>query len=215
MINNAAKKLLIAILAAGASRRMGFPKLLQTYGAGKEGLLERAIRAANATPADSVCVITGAYHSRMESHVLSRTIELIYNDDWESGQSTSVITAVRHCRKNSFDSLLVMLADQPWIHGALLSHMIEAMQHGHADAYRSVARGYKGSPCGFRESCFSHLEALTGDEGARQFFQNASHLGITTKEVLFGNASLFKDIDTPQDFAQLEKIVIEQENTSC
>ena len=61
-------RVLVCVLAAGSSARMGFPKLLATYpgpdGAGTR-LLERACHAALDSRAAQVAVVTGAYAAEM------------------------------------------------------------------------------------------------------------------------------------------------------
>ncbi len=63
-----AARVLVCVLAAGSSARMGFPKLLATY-PGPDGggtrLLERACRAALDSRAAQVAVVTGAYAAEM------------------------------------------------------------------------------------------------------------------------------------------------------
>ena len=193
----------VAILAAGASRRMGVPKLLQAYG--QSSLLDHAIHTACSSQAETVVVVTGAYREWVEPLVAQHHIESVGNDAWESGQSSSVATAVRYCRTAGYRLLLIMLADQPHITSDALNQIIDAMKEGSADAYRSAADGYRGSPCGFSESCFPFLEALTGDEGARQFFRIASSHGFVVHDIEFDDATLFEDIDTPEDLEALRR----------
>ena len=63
-----AARVLVCVLAAGASSRMGFPKLLAAY-PGPDGtdtcLLARACRAALGSRAAQVAVVTGAYAGEM------------------------------------------------------------------------------------------------------------------------------------------------------
>ena len=62
-------RVIVCVLAAGASSRMGFPKLLATF-PGPDGadtcLLARACRAALGSRATQVAVVTGAYAGEME-----------------------------------------------------------------------------------------------------------------------------------------------------
>lgn len=203
---------LIAILAAGASQRMGSPKLLLPFE--DTNLLDHAIKTARNTSAADVCVISGAYHDSMVKLNLLNSEKLILNTAWETGQSTSVRAAVQHCRKLGYSTLLITLSDLPNINNTVLNRLIDALQEGSADAYRSVAPGYKGSPCAFKETCFSYLEKLTGDEGARQFFKTASHHGLRIEDVEFDDARYFVDIDTPQDYEELTRKQ-HMESTPC
>ena len=56
-------KVCVAVLAAGQSQRMGFPKLIEPF-AGTT-LLDRDLDAALGCAADVACVVTGAYHELM------------------------------------------------------------------------------------------------------------------------------------------------------
>lgn len=66
--NRQTSRVLVCVLAAGASSRMGFPKLLAAF-SGSDGagtcLLTRACRAALDSRATQIAVVTGAYAKEM------------------------------------------------------------------------------------------------------------------------------------------------------
>lgn len=151
-----AARVLVCVLAAGASSRMGFPKLLAAF-SGSDGagtcLLTRAYRAALDSRATQVAVVTGAYASEMApvleelrgrfekphqniegagpadsaSARMPRLVEL-RNDAWSQGQATSVRLAAQHARALDFDAIIFMAADQPFVEAEHLDALIAAFE---------------------------------------------------------------------------------------
>lgn len=151
-----AARVLVCVLAAGASSRMGFPKLLAAF-SGSDGagtcLLTRACRAALDSRATQVAVVTGAYADEMapvleelrgrfeKSHQsiegaepadsasarMPRLVEL-RNDAWSQGQATSVRLAAQHARTLDFDAIIFMTADQPFVEAEHLDALIAALE---------------------------------------------------------------------------------------
>ena len=149
-------RVLVCVLAAGASSRMGFPKLLAAF-PGPDGagtcLLTRACRAALDSRATQVAVVTGAYAKEMapvleelrglfeKSHqsiegagpadsVSARMPRLVKlrNDAWSQGQATSVRLAARYACDNDFDAIIFMAADQPFVEAEHLDALIAAFK---------------------------------------------------------------------------------------
>ena len=148
---------LVCVLAAGSSSRMGFPKLLAAF-SGSDGagtcLLTRACRAARDSRATQVAVVTGAYAKEMapvleelrgrfeKSHQniegagpadsasarMPRLVEL-RNDAWSQGQATSVRLAARYARDNDFDAIIFMAADQPFVEAEHLDALVAAFEN--------------------------------------------------------------------------------------
>lgn len=155
-----AARILVCVLAAGASSRMGFPKLLAAY-PGPDGadtcLLARACRAALGSRAAQVAVVTGAYAGEM-APVLEglregfedsrrhaggadladparapepRLVEL-RNHAWPQGQASSVRLAARHALERGFDAVVFMAADQPFVTVEHLDALIAAFEQTQA-----------------------------------------------------------------------------------
>lgn len=212
-----------AVLAAGASRRFGAPKLLAPFG--ETTLLDRALDAALGSAADCAVVVTGAYHDEMMPHLLERGARLEGDADvnvgasgacdgiesdisfavarnrrWESGQASSVRAAVRFARARGCTALLVMVADQPRVTAAHLNALLWEYDQGRAQAYLSANDNGHGNPCLFDQSLFDDLLALEGDEGARALFR--SRRDIVARHVHFDDPYLFDDVDTRDDLAR-------------
>lgn len=200
-------KTCVAVLAAGASRRFGAPKLLAPF-AGST-LLDRAGATVTGSAADCAAVVTGAYHREMSEHLEGRgaaagaPCRIVHNRQWEAGQAASVHAAVRFARAQGASALLVMVADQPRVTAAHLNALLWEYDQGSAQAYLSATDHGHGNPCIFDESLFDDLLALRGDEGARALFR--TRRDVAARHVHFDDPYLFEDVDTPADLRRLEE----------
>ncbi len=199
-------KTCVAVLAGGASRRFGAPKLLVPFAGAT--LLDRALATATGSAADCAAVVTGAYHREMSEHLESADLSgapchIVRNRQWEAGQATSVHAAVRFARAEGASALLVMVADQPRVTAAHLNALLWEYDQGSAQAYLSATDHGHGNPCIFDESLFDDLLALRGDEGARALFR--SRRDVAARHVHFDDPYLFEDVDTPADLRRLEE----------
>ena len=143
---------LVAVLAAGASRRMGAPKLLLPYldsKGSKTCLLERACAAACASRASGVAVVCGPNVDEVRA-VVGRCASgcaggceagrpsVLVNGAWETGQASSVACAARAALEGGFDALVVMTADQPFVE----ARHLDALMAAHAGAAPEGADGF-------------------------------------------------------------------------
>lgn len=199
-------KVCACILAGGESRRMGRPKLLMPF-AGST-LLERAVDVAQKSACDCVIVVTGAYHEAMEAKLSLRGIPCICNEDWNSGQASSIRVAVGYAQSCGFDAAIIMAADQPQVAAEDIDALWRAYLAQGGTAYASCVSSHMGNPCLFDKACFKDLLSLQGDEGARAIFRSGG-AGFPHR-VHFGNPHLLDDVDTPEEFERQERLVLQK-----
>ncbi|MEC4175511.1 nucleotidyltransferase family protein [Adlercreutzia sp. R21] len=201
-------KICVAVLAGGASRRMGAPKLLAAFA--RSTLVDRALDAALDCAADEVCLVTGAYHDALVAHVGKRPdggdVAVVRNRRWCEGQASSVRAAVRHAQGRSCTAVVLLVADQPFVRTGHLNALMAEYGRGHAQAYLSANDRHRGNPCLFDRVVFEDLLSLKGDEGARVLFR--SRRDIAARQVHFDEPYLFEDVDTPADLARVEGLVL-------
>lgn len=219
-------KVCVAVLAAGRSQRMGFPKLVEPF-AGTT-LLDRALDAALGCASDVACVVTGAYRDQM-APVLARRgamewaqvqqgtpgswsaeacgrLTVVHNARWRTGQASSVQAAVRFARDCDCAAVLMLVADQPFVQARHLDALINEFKTGIAQAYLASTDRGCGNPCLFNRALFDDLLTLTGDEGARKLLRSRRDIAVCP--VYFDEPSLLDDADTPEDFARLEEAML-------
>lgn len=179
-----------AVLAAGASSRLGAPKqLLKLNG---ETLVHRAARCALESGADRVIVIVGDAGDLVTRELEDLDVAVVRNELWHSGMSSSLRAAVRAA--SQFDALLVLLCDQPLVTGMDLRILLSAWK---ADGRSIAAASYGqslGVPAVFDRSLFEELLALTGDRGAKAVIL-ADEDRVTAVTI----TAAATDIDSPED----------------
>lgn len=188
------------ILAAGRARRMGEPKQLLPLG-GKPMVWHVAAAACQAD-FDEVIVITGAYASAVKQVLQDLPLQVIYNEDWARGQSTSVQKAVQSITAED-QAVVFLLADQPLIDPSLINELIKAYHVSKASII--IPRWLKrpGNPVLFHLGVWrSALLQLSGDEGARQIIRKNQE-AIHYIELL--DEQMFTDVDTPEEYEIMER----------
>ncbi|HVW97601.1 MAG TPA: nucleotidyltransferase family protein [Mucilaginibacter sp.] len=189
----------IIILAAGASGRFGSPKQNLIY----EGqtLIQRAIDTAITTGFSPVIVVLGANHKVIRPGVQNKNAEVVINDDWQEGMSSSIRTGIDYLQRTQKDisSVILMLCDQPFVTSGLLLQLAENCSDD--DIRASAFSGSIGPPACFGSNYFPELLSLRGNNGAKQLFRKYPHKVITVPFPLGGT-----DIDTTDDFNRLKRL---------
>ena len=193
------KSIGIIVLAAGASGRMNEPKqLLQFQG---KTLLRRAVENALESNYEPVIVVLGANFQRAAAEIDDVPIEIVFNENWQDGLSSSIKAGVEHLLKIApgVQAALITLADQPFV---TANHLNLFAEKHHRSKSAIVAAEYnqtRGVPALFSREVFDDLRNLSGDKGAKSVIEKYpdSLSTIDLPEAAF-------DIDTPQDFQRLE-----------
>lgn len=185
------------ILAAGEARRMGQPKQLLPLGSGT--LLSHAVDIAYETGFAPILVVVGANAEAVQAAIAARPVEIVRNTLWRTGMGSSVAAGVRYHQQLGADSaaIAILLADQPLITASHLKQMRRLLIDSGAPAVAAEYNGTAGVPAFFRRQLLSQLAALTGEGGAKALLRDSK-----TARFLLPEAAT--DIDTPEDFSNLE-----------
>jgi molybdenum cofactor cytidylyltransferase len=190
-MNTTANTTLGVLLAAGAGSRFQGPehKLLATVHG--EPVIALSVRSMASSGLSAYGIVTGA----ADLSDFAPQLAHINNSDWRSGQRSSVVAAIAYARANRFDSLVIGLADQPFIT---------------PDCWRAVAacdspiaiatyEGVRGNPVKLASSVWDTFLQLDSpaDEGARTLIRLHPEL---VREVACGGNDA--DIDTTEDVEQ-------------
>jgi molybdenum cofactor cytidylyltransferase len=185
------------ILAAGESRRLGFPKQTLLY-RGKT-LLEWAIEAACKSKCKPAVVVLGANADAIEPGIKDNDITIIHNAAWAEGMASSIRAAIEHIEKiPAVESAVIMLCDQPFVNRALIDSIIYKQQQTGSPIIACSYKNTIGVPVLFKRSLFAELLLLQGNEGAKKLF-NAHSENIAV--IPFEKGGI--DIDTLTDYEAL------------
>ncbi|HEY3668378.1 MAG TPA: nucleotidyltransferase family protein [Polyangiaceae bacterium] len=152
-----------AILAAGASRRLGQPKQLLLHRG--QPLVRWAAQCVWQSKAARCAVVVGAQADAVRAALGALSLELIDNKEWQEGIASSIRAAVAWARDARCAALLLTLCDQPRLSSAHLDRLL--LEHEWCGlAVGSGYGGKQGVPALFPQAYFEALGALRGDSGA-------------------------------------------------
>jgi molybdenum cofactor cytidylyltransferase len=188
----------IVVLAAGGSRRLGFPKQLLVF----EGmsLLRRASEVALKAELGPTVVILGARAEEIKDELNGLPLDWIRNDRWEEGMGSSIATGIRFLEPRSVQAALIMLCDQPGLGVGTLQKLARAYFFSGKKIIASRYGDTVGVPALFDRSVFTVLQRLDPKEGAKRLF---SEFGDEVQSVCAPEVGF--DIDTPEDFRKIQK----------
>jgi len=190
--------ILIAVLAAGSSSRLGQPKQLVTIKG--EALLHRQCRMALETQIAPVAVVLGSNAMACAKAIAELPVTQLINQNWKEGIASSVRVATQAAIQLNASGLLILLCDQFKVTAQDLQKLCRAWaKSGGTKACRSRYQDYAGPPVILPKACFPMAMELHGDEGARKVFEKLKADSLI--EVPMLNA--VQDLDLPSQL-QLE-----------
>jgi molybdenum cofactor cytidylyltransferase len=178
------------LLAAGASRRLGWPKqLVQVDG---ETLLRRSLRCVLATAPHDTVVVLGHVAEELAAHIADLPARVVVSDAWQQGMGHSLRQGVAQLSAEC-TGVLVVLCDQPALDEAHLRALLQAWQGAPECAAASAYAQTVGVPALLPRDWLSALP-LCGDRGAQDLLR-ARAAQVQRVE----NAALAHDVDLPAD----------------
>ena len=159
------ESLLVAILAAGGSRRLGRPKQLELLDG--ETLIHRQCRIAIEAKIGDVVVVVGNEQAACTAAVEDLPATPIVNGAWADGMSTSLHAVVHVAHDRNAAALLVLLCDQYGVTSADLRRLVATWSDRRAATVAARHDDAAGPPAIFPRTDFTALLGLRGDAGAR------------------------------------------------
>ena len=136
-----------AVLAAGASRRLGHPKQLARHRG--EPLVRLAAGCGCQSRAVATAVVVGAHAGAVHAALHELPVEIVPNPDWQQGLAASIRAASAWAERHALDALLLALCDQPRLTSAHLDRLIAEFERTGL-AVASYYAQKSGSPRYFR-----------------------------------------------------------------
>jgi molybdenum cofactor cytidylyltransferase len=181
------------LLAAGESRRMGYPKPLLRLGS--RTFIE-VLAAAMLQSVARLIVVVGAHAGAVRAAIPDDPrIAVVENPGYLRGQLSSIKAALPHVGPDAV-GVLIHLADHPMVRAETFAAVI--------DGYRRLGRpiviaryqGRRGHPVLFARALFGELAAAPEDQGARVVVA-ADPARVAYVDV--DDPGVLTDLDTPED----------------
>jgi molybdenum cofactor cytidylyltransferase len=177
------------VLAAGGSSRLGRPKQLLPYG--ERTLLDHTLQTARACGFDQLVCVLGSDADAVRETVDLSGVEVVVNEGFGTGCSSSIAAALPHI---AGDVLVLLLGDQPGV----VPTSVRALLERRGEAEFAVCRydDGRGHPFAFSRAVFPLLADLHGDKGVWKLLDRA---GDAVVEVPVAGA-VPPDVDTWEDY---------------
>jgi molybdenum cofactor cytidylyltransferase len=185
------------VLAAGESTRYGKAKQLLDWKG--EPFVRAVAKTALRGGLSPVLIVTGAHAEDVESAVNDLDVIVIRNEQWKTGQASSIRAAIEMLsRSSNTGGAIFLLSDQP----QLTTSILRALREKHADALDPViapmVMDRRANPVLFDRVTFPDLLTLEGDVGGRAIFHKHR-----VEYLPWHDDRLLLDVDTPEMYQRL------------
>ena len=187
------------VLAAGSSTRMGGRnKLLEPVDG--TPMVATVIRAALASRADEVLVVTGEDRERVEACLSGLPVRLLWNPDHAQGLSTSLIAGVSALPSGA-RAVAVCLGDMPLVRPRHIDILIRAfLTDPDGSIFVPTWQGQRGNPVLWTVDLAAEVGTLAGDVGVKTLM---SRHPTKVREVPVDAPGVLTDVDTPETLQEL------------
>ena len=186
------------ILAAGASKRMGYPKALLSYRG--RPFLAGIMEACYAAGVEKRVVVLGYYHDKIREEIDLSDVVVAMNEDLEAGPIGSIRAGLAALAPFPVDGVVVWPVDRPHVAVATVEALLDAFRTTHQPIVVPTHGGHRGHPVLFGRRVFAELLGAPNEEGARAVVhQDPSRVA----EVPVEDPAVLEDFNTPDDYKKL------------
>lgn len=191
----------VALLpGAGASRRMGRPKLLLPY---RDGTLVGAVvEALRGGGVAKIVLVTSPGDEDLRAWAREAGVLTAVNPDPGRGMLSSIregIAALGEIR----EILLVSPADLPALRPETVAALVRRMEETGAPLGVPVYGGKRGHPLAIAPALIPEIDTLDPDVGLRQL-RDRHEDGLLEMEV--EDSGVVVDVDTPEEYERIKRI---------
>jgi molybdenum cofactor cytidylyltransferase len=181
------------LLAAGESRRMGYPKpLLRVNG---QTFIAK-IAATMLEVAPRLVIVLGAHADRIRPAIpRDPRVTIVENPDFARGQLSSLKVGLGAVRPDAA-AVIVHLCDHPMVKARTFREIAESYERLGQPIVIARHDGHRGHPLIFDRSLFAELMAAPEEQGAR-YVVNTNPSRVVYTDV--DDPGIVLDLDTPAD----------------
>jgi molybdenum cofactor cytidylyltransferase len=184
------------ILAAGESRRMGYPKPLLKIG---DRTFIEHIAATILAVVPRLVIVLGAHSDRVRAAIPDDArITIVENPNYARGQLSSLKVGLGAIQPHAAGAL-VHLGDHPMVRAETFQAIVDSYDETGKPIMIARHNGQRGHPVIFDRAMFSELQSAPEEEGARHVV-NADASRVAYVDLPDPGINL--DLDTPSDLVR-------------
>jgi len=185
------------VLAAGQSKRMGQPKMLLPWG--DSTVIEQVVYVLSQAALEPILVVTGGASQALKALLENSPARPIFNPRFMNDEMIYSLQAGLEILDESVEAAMVALGDQPQIEIGVVRQVVQVYQDTQAALVVPSYQMRRGHPWLLNRSLWGELMRLSPPATIRAFLN--AHLSLTHFAQV-DTPSIFKDIDTPEDYAR-------------
>lgn len=185
------------ILAAGESKRMGFPKMLLSFNG--RTMLETVIKNVTDSDIDHSLVVLGADSALLTDSLMKYSVKYCHNDNYKEGMLSSVKCGISHLPLD-FEAVLIFQGDQPFITPMVTNKVIESYRISGKAIVIPVCKNRRGHPLLISRKHIDKIDQLDSSEGLRSlsYMFPGDVLEFETDD-----PGILSDFDTYEDYLKV------------
>ena len=185
------------ILAAGNSKRMGYPKALLPLG--DEIFLTRILRILREVGLESPRLVLGRDAALIKERIGDYSADILVNPDPDRGQLSSIQLGISGLPEK-FEAAMLWPVDQPAVSFETTRRLVELFINNDCRIAVPLRDGKRGHPAIFHRTLFHEFMDAPMEKGAKGII---SRYESETCFLLTDEPAAFTDIDTPSDYQAL------------
>lgn len=186
------------VLAAGESRRMGRDKALLDYHG--RPFLEIIVGHLRSAGVARPVVVLGHHADEIRSAVDLGDAEVVVNDDYRLGQTSSLQAGLRKLNSSQIAGALLCLVDHPAAPVTVMRQLQDAFRKTGTPVVIPVHKKRRGHPVLIGRALFAELLKLDPSQGANTVIRKYRD---ATCFVETDEPGILLDIDAPEDYQRL------------
>jgi molybdenum cofactor cytidylyltransferase len=185
------------VLAAGQSKRMGFPKLTMKWG--DTTMIGKVVETLVSAGVQDILVVTGGAHHEVEAALKDKQARTVLNPDYEQGEMLSSLKIGLTALAPEVRAALVVLGDQPLMKESVIQSVLETYrQSGDALVVPSY-NNRRGHPWLVDRALWGAIQDLDNSKILRDFLHEHQDL---IHHVNVNTSTIHQDLDTPGDYEE-------------
>lgn len=189
------------VLAAGASRRMGIPKMLLPWG--RVTVIEKVVATLLASSVFEPVIVTGRCADQIATVLKDYPVRIAHNPLYESTEMLDSLKIGLKMVPTEADACLIVLGDQPQIEQYSINSLLAEYNRTRSLLIIPSYQHRRGHPWLVDKDFWPELLQLPASSNLRDFLDrhpvDIHYLDMNTPSIL-------ADLDTPEDYAREKPI---------